>query len=83
MTCKTCVFWQLASKDWQRENVHCCENPKLLGDIGSDGDDCMFMRGGEPQWTGPDFGCIHHQKILPLQPQAVAPPAAPPSVDNP
>ncbi len=41
-TCKTCLWWDADSRDHIRPNCHHCSHPKIYGDLGGDGDDCMF-----------------------------------------
>jgi len=66
--CKTCKYWKYEDKDTRARG---CENEKLGGDY----DDFVFDRraptdelavfvdeGGWALWTGPDFGCVHHEE---------------------
>lgn len=75
-TCSTCKFWIQNDSPYAGElNIaqgHACENPKLNNSdytsengekIFGDKDRLMGLSGVfcDVIFTGPDFGCIHHQ----------------------
>jgi hypothetical protein len=69
-TCKTCKHWdsnQPSDHDIYHGNHFPCMHPKALGSLLRTDDGC---HGGMPSdfdgsfdcvYTGPDFGCIHHE----------------------
>jgi hypothetical protein len=70
-TCKTCKHWMPYSDKYPKGHASeakkaggLCQSEKLVEDLGDDyGADMLiyeYLEGGG-FWTGPDFGCVHHQ----------------------
>lgn len=60
--CNTCKWWSVLSG--YRPGVHYCKHPKIAEDDGQDfGTDGMVYpySEGTGMFTGPDFGCVHHE----------------------
>lgn len=75
--CKTCKDWKPCATDNLFANLNIkedkraggtCKSDKLTEDWGQGHDADMlvytYSEGGS-FWTGPDFGCVHHQRINP------------------
>ena len=54
--CKTCKHWDRQGPQW--EGLYGCMNPKVVDGFGTV-DEANAMMGDF--YTGPDFGCIHHE----------------------
>jgi hypothetical protein len=62
-TCKTCKHWMPYSDKYPKRRA-LCKSEKLVEDWGDNyGADMLVYEysGGGAFWTGPDFGCVHHQ----------------------
>jgi hypothetical protein len=70
-TCKTCKHWMPHSNKYPKSHARedkkaggLCQSEKLVEDWGGGhGADMLiyeYLEGGG-FWTGPDFGCVHHQ----------------------
>jgi len=76
-TCKTCKHWKPCViydrfANWNtKEDGRAggtCKSDKLIEDGGRGHDADMLVYAyneGGSFWTGPDFGCVHHQRIDP------------------
>ena len=68
--CKTCKHWApcTSAVHWENDKKAggICMSDKITEDYGQGhGADMMvysYIEGGE-FWTGPDFGCVHHQRV--------------------
>ena len=68
--CKTCKHWAPCTSAAHGENDKkaggICSSDKIVEDYGQGhGADTMvysYSEGGE-FWTGPEFGCVHHQRV--------------------
>jgi hypothetical protein len=63
-TCKTCKHWIPYSGKYPKSPRGLCQSEKLTEDWWqSYGADMLIyeFREGGVFWTGPDFGCVHHQ----------------------
>lgn len=65
--CKTCKWWG-SVPDWMQYPPPaggCCQNYDkfLCGDGETYPDDALVMIMGDMSvlWTGPEFGCVHHE----------------------
>lgn len=73
-TCKTCKNWKPKNGNFQMADQRrnegeggLCSSDKLCENWGptSYQPDALvypYSEGAEAFWTGPDFGCVHHQK---------------------
>jgi hypothetical protein len=68
--CKTCKHWAPCASMAHRENYKkaggICSSDKIVEDrwrgYGADMMVYSYAEDGE-FWTGPDFGCVHHQQV--------------------
>ncbi len=70
-TCKTCKHWMPHSNKYPKSHARedkkaggLCQSEKLVDDWGGGhGADMLIYEYSEDGgfWTGPDFGCVHHQ----------------------
>lgn len=60
-TCDTCKWWTMETGPYGRLPERACSHIKLSDD--SEGDDRLNyeMHEGGRLFTGPKFGCIHHE----------------------
>ncbi len=61
--CKTCKYWLVKERF---SGGHCGNGDKIAEDDGQDYLSDMliyeYSEGGR-FWTGPEFGCVHHEEI--------------------
>ena len=63
-TCSTCIPWNEGQYHWLNEDCMQCTSEKLVEEQAEGQDDCLvydYSEGGS-FYTGPNFGCIHHEK---------------------
>lgn len=62
-TCDTCKWWDQSEDSFQFRPIQGkCTNQKVTGSDAKTTQDNVLMHGGWAElWTGPKFGCIHHE----------------------
>ena len=62
-TCKTCKWWDTEPRNVNLSLHRDCLSEKLQPGNDADGepDTLGYYNEGSKFWSGPDFGCIHHE----------------------
>ena len=71
MHCKTCAHWEPSDVVRERAKDGRCKNEKIDEDYGQEDKRDMliysYSEGGSFR-SGPEFGCVHHQRMFEIQP---------------
>ena len=62
-TCKTCKWWDTVEIAEHFRRHRACHSPKLMppDDAEYGTDTLLYYDEGSKFWSGPDFGCVHHE----------------------